>query len=57
MVMVVVRVLHYPNPEELVTIARKLGSDYDERVLPSIVNEVRSRAASWGVGSHVCAYV
>jgi len=40
MVMVVVRVLHYPDPEELVTIARKLGSDYDERVLPSIVNEV-----------------
>ena len=40
MVMVVVRVLHFPDPEQLVWIAERLGTDYDERVLPSIVNEV-----------------
>jgi prohibitin 1 len=34
------RVLHRPDVEKLPTIYSKLGLDYDERVLPSIGNEV-----------------
>jgi prohibitin 1 len=34
------RILHRPNIEKLPDIYRKLGPDYDERVLPSIGNEV-----------------
>lgn len=34
------RVLHRPDVENLPTIYSKLGPDYDERVLPSIGNEV-----------------
>lgn len=34
------RVLHRPDLEKLPTIYSRLGSDYDERVLPSIGNEV-----------------
>ena len=34
------RVLHRPDIEDLPTIYSKLGTDYDERVLPSIGNEV-----------------
>ncbi|KAJ1554629.1 Prohibitin-1, subunit of the prohibitin complex (Phb1p-Phb2p) [Nowakowskiella sp. JEL0078] len=34
------RVLHRPQTEKLPTIYRTLGSDFDERVLPSIGNEV-----------------
>lgn len=34
------RVLHRPNPDKLPTIYSRLGLDYDERVLPSVVNEV-----------------
>lgn len=34
------RVLHRPDVEKLPTIYSKLGQDYDERVLPSIGNEV-----------------
>ena|SRR5437762_2915177 len=40
MVNITCRVLSRPNVNELPTIYRTLGSDYDERVLPSIVNEV-----------------
>jgi prohibitin 2 len=40
MVNITCRVLSRPNINELATIYRTLGSDYDERVLPSIVNEV-----------------
>jgi len=40
MVNVTIRVLSKPNKDELPTIYRRLGIDYDERVLPSIVNEV-----------------
>lgn len=39
-VSVALRVLFRPNPNKLQTIYRNLGKDYDERVLPSIVNEV-----------------
>lgn len=35
-----VRVLYRPNPEKLIEIYRFVGKDYDERVLPSIINEV-----------------
>lgn len=40
MVNITCRVLSRPNVDSLATIYRELGSDYDERVLPSIVNEV-----------------
>jgi len=40
MVNITCRVLSRPNIDSLATIYRELGSDYDERVLPSIVNEV-----------------
>lgn len=40
MVNITCRVLSRPNIPALPTIYRELGTDYDERVLPSIVNEV-----------------
>ena len=40
MVNITCRVLSRPNTQGLPTIYRELGMDYDERVLPSIVNEV-----------------
>lgn len=40
MVSLTCRVLSRPSIENLPTIYRELGTDYDERVLPSIVNEV-----------------
>ncbi|EIM20181.1 hypothetical protein E3Q22_02194 [Wallemia mellicola] len=40
MVNITVRVLSRPRQEELSTIYKELGTDFDERVLPSIVNEV-----------------
>lgn len=40
MVNITCRVLSRPSTEKLPTIYRELGKDYDERVLPSIVNEV-----------------
>jgi len=39
MVTIAIRVLHKPNPNQLVSIYRMLGVNYDERVLPSIMNE------------------
>ncbi|MCO5614104.1 hypothetical protein L7F22_068385 [Adiantum nelumboides] len=40
MVNITCRVLSRPSVDALPTIFRELGTDYDERVLPSIVNEV-----------------
>lgn len=40
MVNITCRVLSRPHTSALPTIFRELGTDYDERVLPSIVNEV-----------------
>lgn len=40
MVNITCRVLSRPSTQALPTIYRELGLDYDERVLPSIVNEV-----------------
>jgi regulator of protease activity HflC (stomatin/prohibitin superfamily) len=40
MVNITCRVLSRPSARALPTIYRELGKDYDERVLPSIVNEV-----------------
>ncbi|ORZ40198.1 band 7 family-domain-containing protein [Catenaria anguillulae PL171] len=40
MVNITLRVLSRPQVDQLPTIYRNLGTDYDERVLPSIVNEV-----------------
>merc|ERR1712216_71003 len=40
MVEIVLRVLTKPDVDMLQTIFRSLGTDYDERVLPSITNEV-----------------
>mmetsp|Transcript_4682 Transcript_4682/g.7090 ORF Transcript_4682/g.7090 Transcript_4682/m.7090 type:complete len:317 (-) Transcript_4682:250-1200(-) len=39
MVTIGVRVLHRPNPSSLVTIYQTLGKNYDERILPSLMNE------------------
>lgn len=39
MVEVGVRVLHRPNPDRLVWIYQHLGMNYDQRLLPSIMNE------------------
>jgi prohibitin 2 len=39
MVTIAIRVLHKPDPSQLVWIYRFLGVNYDERVLPSIMNE------------------
>lgn len=40
MVQISLRVLFKPNPNELPFLYRRLGKDFDARVLPSIVNEV-----------------
>lgn len=40
MVNISLRVLSKPDVKNLAEIYRTLGTDYDERVLPSIVNEV-----------------
>ena len=40
MVNITCRVLSRPEQKALPVIYRELGKDYDERVLPSIVNEV-----------------
>jgi prohibitin 2 len=39
MVTIAVRVLHKPNVNKLVWIYRTLGMNYDERILPSVMNE------------------
>jgi len=39
MVTIAVRVLHKPDPSKLVWMYRTLGTNYDERILPSIMNE------------------
>lgn len=39
MVTIAIRVLHKPDPSKLVWIYRFLGTNYDERILPSIMNE------------------
>lgn len=39
MVTIGVRVLHKPNPNQLVWMYQRLGINYDERVLPSLMNE------------------
>jgi len=40
MVNISLRALHKPDPGKLDSIYKSLGMDYDEKVLPSIVNEV-----------------
>ena len=37
---IALRVLYRPDEANLQTIYRNLGKKYDERVLPSVVNEV-----------------
>lgn len=39
MVTIAIRVLHKPDTSKLVWIYRMLGTNYDERVLPSVMNE------------------
>lgn len=52
MIDISLRVLYRPNADKLVTIYRKLGKDYDTRVLPSIVNEVtKSVVAQYNASS------
>lgn len=40
MIQISLRVLFRPNPSKLPFVYRRLGTDFEERVLPSIVNEV-----------------
>jgi prohibitin 2 len=40
MISISLRVLYRPDGQNLPALYRYLGSDYDSRVLPSIVNEV-----------------
>ena len=42
MVNIGLRVLYRPDQHDLPTMYRLLGEDYDERVLPSICNEVKT---------------
>ena len=53
MVNIGLRVLHRPNMAHLPTVYRNLGKDYDDRVLPSIMNEV----CSFCICIMVCAVV
>lgn len=46
MVNITIRVLTKPDKDRLQSIYRKLGMDYDERVLPSIVNEVAKQVVA-----------
>lgn len=46
MVNITIRVLTKPDKGHLPTIYRRLGQDYDERVLPSIVNEVAKQVVA-----------
>ncbi len=39
MVTIGVRLLHKPDPSKLVWIYQRLGKNYDERILPSLMNE------------------
>jgi len=39
MVTIAIRVLHKPDPSQLVQIYRGLGQNYEERILPSLMNE------------------
>jgi hypothetical protein len=45
------RVLYRPDQSQLQSLYRNLGVDYDQRVLPSIVNEVlKSVVAQYNAG-------
>ena len=49
---ITVRVLYRPDAEQLSSLHRYLGPEYDERVLPSIVNEVlRTVVAKYNAGA------
>ncbi len=50
-VTVQLRILSRPREEELPEIFRKLGKDFDERVLPSICNEVLKATVVRGQGN------
>ena len=51
MVNISLRVLYRPDQSQLAELYRTLGSDYDSRVLPSIVNEVlKSVVAQYNAG-------
>jgi len=51
MVNVSLRVLYRPDQTQLPELYRTLGTDYDSRVLPSIVNEVlKSVIAQYNAG-------
>lgn len=39
MVTMAIRILHKPDPNALVWLYRRVGTNYDERILPSIMNE------------------
>ena len=41
------RVLYRPDPMALPRLYRNLGQDFDDRVLPSITNEVRTYVSTY----------
>ncbi len=52
MINISLRVLYRPDPAKLPEVYRYLGRDYDQRVLPSIVNEVlKSVVAQYNASS------
>lgn len=54
MVNISLRVLSRPDVAHLSTIYQELGTDYDERVLPSIVNEVLKSVVARYNAAQVC---
>lgn len=54
MVNIGLRVLARPDAGSLPEMYRQLGTDFDERVLPSIINEVSRTTASIDPCVHMC---
>jgi hypothetical protein len=53
---ITLRILFRPRPDALPNIYTTLGSDYDDRVLPSITNEVRMWGKGFGLGLTFSGY-
>jgi len=57
MVNISLRVLSRPDARMLPTMYRQLGADYDERVLPSICNEVSYAVYTFAFTVTYCVHV
>ena len=51
---ITLRILFRPITDRLPNIYNTIGTDYDERILPSIVNEVLKAVVVSGKLSHLC---